>query len=235
MFCLHFACGYFTILMSHSTQVHSSSPYFCFYQEVFHSSEPDGGDDNSSFNRMVHQIINRLDVLEDTLKESSRYSGDPFHSRGRKSTLSSPTQIQAAPRTDQLLADIMVRNQQIEQIKAELHQIHEAVLSYLQVPRPTAGTQASPLSNYRPINNPQWGQKQLSNSVVSQTIREEDFMRNFIDKKVNRRDNDLPVVMASKKKKKRRRPKNERGYRSEELSLSGSWEDVSHTEVESIF
>lgn len=201
-----------------------------------HSSEPDSSDDNSSFNRMVHQILNRLDVLEECMKKSSRDLGDGFPMGHKMSTPASPARkITSAQRPDQLLSDIMIRNQQIEQIKNELHQIHDALFNHFQLPRPVSNTPAYP-ANYRLSTDPQWRRNgQSSNSAVSQTIKEEDFMRNFISKKVQRGGSALPAVTTGKKRKKKKKAKNERGYRSEELSLSGSWEEVSHLEAESIF
>lgn len=195
---------------------------------MFHSTEPDGNDENSCLTRIVHQIFSRLDILEDIIKESSKFSNEAVHS-GRKKSSPSPGNSPAAMKSDQFLSDFMMRSKHIEHIKRELRQIHETILNYFQIPRPITGGAASP-SGHRLNIDPHQGQLQSSKS-----IREEDFMRTFIDKKVKKGVSEIPSAVVKQKRKRRRRPKNDRGYRSEEISLSGSWEDVSHTEVESIF
>ena len=181
---------------------------------------------------MTHQILNRLDVFEDTMRKSSKFDNTAVHSGHKLPSLGGSPGSPASVKPDKLLSDLMARNLQIEQIKRELHHIHDAVLNYVQISRPAIGTALSPAS-YRSNSDPK--RKQGKNSLASQAIKEEDFMRNFIEKKVRREDNALPTVKMRQKRQRRRRPRNERGYRSEGFSLSGSWEDVSHTEVESIF
>ena len=199
---------------------------------MFQSSDQDGGDENPCFSRMTHQILNRLDVLEDTMRKSSKFDNTVAYFGHKRSSLGGSPNSPAGVKPDKLLSDLMTRNQQIEQIKRELHHIHDAVLKYVQMSRPAIGTVASP-AVYRSSSDPKRRQEQ--NSLASQVIREEDFMRKLIEKKVRREDNALPAVKMRQKRQRRRRPRSERGYRSEGFSLSGSWEDVSHTEVESIF
>lgn len=201
-------------------------------------SDPDGGDDNSYFNRMVHQISIRLDVFEDRLKESSKHSGDGPQV-GRRSTLASPTHKNSPGfGTDQLLADIMIRNQQIEEIWLELQKIRETILNHFHLPKPSRSIGPTTRDGYQ-LKEPPRTRGRQSNLLVPQKGHKEDFMRKFIDTKTRRDGHfnvSLPSVAVNKRqRRKRRKSNNGRGYCSEGPPLSGSWEDVSQTEAESVF
>ena len=184
---------------------------------------------------MVHQIINRINILEDAMKEAWKFSHEANYSGCRRSLAASPAKNPVGVKSDQFMSDIMARSQQIAEIRTELHQIHDTVLNYLQVPRSDISAIVSPSSHRLNIDRGWKKQGQSSSSIVSQPIKEEDFMRNFLDKKARGGGREVPATAVKQKRKRRRKPKNDRGYRSEEFSLSGSWEDVSQTEVESIF
>ena len=201
-------------------------------QEVFHSSGPDGGEGGSEFNRMAHQITNRLDSLEDNLKTYAKSSVEPTHG-GRKSVVQSPAHSSAA--NNSLLADIMIRNRQIEELRAELHQIHEVLLSYLSKRRPSSGISTPETSQTSAVPNPRNQNNSGMQKVKQPVPMKGDFMRRFLDQKAR---SNLPTVAslpAKKSRRRKRRTGDARGYKSECLSLSGSWEDVSQTEAESIF
>ncbi|XP_065055117.1 uncharacterized protein LOC135683708 [Rhopilema esculentum] len=204
----------------------------CSPLEVFHTSGPDGGEGGTEFNRMAHQITNRLDSLEDNLKTYTKSNVEPTHG-GRKSVVQSPAHSSAA--NNSILADIMIRNRQIEELRTELHQIHEVLLTYLSTRMPSSGistpetSQTSAVPNAR--NQNYSGMQKLKQSAPLKG----DFMRRFLDQKGR---SNLPTVAslpAKKSRRRKRRTGDTRGYKSECLSLSGSWEDVSQTEAESIF
>ena len=227
---------------------------------------------------MSHLISNRLDVLEDDLKDINKGDGgEPGGGRGLLA--SSPAKRTSKQEPESLVSEVMRRNDYLQSMHEDIHQIHEALYDLLAIPRPLpqpremlrqmseprrfsdfslssqqSSGHASLREQPRSKSLPKGGLKQSGGRqqrggpqqrggrqqirgiqqkpALAETIREEDFMRNILDQKLQGR-NDLPNV-DGKKKRRKRRSRNDREYQSDDGMLSNSWEDL-RTEAESVF
>ncbi len=108
-----------------------------FFQEVTHTSGHDGDDDASGFNRLVRQVNSRLESFEDVLKDSVRRDDDANtgnHNLGSKINTTDGRQPKQAEMP--FMADLMLRDQQIQIMRRELRAIHDIVLNFLSNTKP---------------------------------------------------------------------------------------------------